>query len=125
MVLWNGQDGYHINILENKASNKKVTSRAFYSYLIMEREGKYNPIHLCRELVHQYLMDMYAKKESERLLYQKLNQKQLRVESYLHLKDEIETDRGTNLGKSVFYHQALHEYSFTDPLGLRENIKKQ
>ena len=43
---------------------------------------------------------MYAKIESERLLYVRLNQKKLRSEEYIHLRDAIANDANPNdLGK--------------------------
>lgn len=59
----------------------------FYAYRIMIREKQTNHILKCGKLFHQYIVDMYAKIESERLLYIRLNQKQLRVENYIHLRD--------------------------------------
>ena len=40
-----------------------------------------------RQLFHQFVVDMYAKIESERLLYIRLNQTKLRSEQYIHLRD--------------------------------------
>ena len=45
-----------------------------------------NYILKCRELFHQFVVDMYAKIESERLLYIRLNQTKLRSEQYIHLQ---------------------------------------
>ena len=42
-----------------------------------------------RELFHQFVVDMYAKIESERLLYIRLNQTKLRSEQYIHLRDTV------------------------------------
>lgn len=39
---------------------------------------------------------MFANIESERLLYLRLNQKQLRVDEFIHLKDSITTDANAN-----------------------------
>lgn len=50
----------------------------------------------CRQLYHQYVVDMYAKIESERLLFIRLNQRQLRSEEYVHLRDAINTDGNVN-----------------------------
>ena len=81
LMLWKGQDGYRINIPDQTSSSKTVSALSFYAYHFMVRQGTYNPLLQFRELFHQYLVDMYAKIESERLLYFRLNQRKLRVES--------------------------------------------
>ncbi|UYV82086.1 hypothetical protein LAZ67_21000790 [Cordylochernes scorpioides] len=82
------EDGYHFNyrrIDQNSGvpTNRKVSAMSFYSYRIMARDNVYNHILNCRQLFSQYIVDMYAKIESERLLYIRLNQKELRVEDSL------------------------------------------
>lgn len=72
----------------------------------------------CRKLFHQFIVDMYAKIESERLLYIRLNQKKLRVENYIHLRDAIEQDGNiSNIGQKVILPSSytgsprhMHEY---------------
>ena len=73
----------------------------------------------CRQLFHQYLTDMYAKIESERLLFIRLNQKSLRTESYIHLRDAITNDKNPkNHGQLVILPSSftgsprnMHEYA--------------
>lgn len=43
----------------------------------------------CGRLFLQFVVDVAAKIESERLLYIRLNQTKLRAEEYIHLKDAI------------------------------------
>lgn len=62
----------------------------------MIRENQENHILKCRQLFHQYIVDMYAKIESERLLYIRLNQKKLRSEEYIHLRDAINNAGNVN-----------------------------
>jgi len=62
---------------------------------------------------------MYAKIESERLLFIRLNQKKLRVEEYVHLRDAIGNDgNASNIGKMVILPATytgsprhMHEYA--------------
>lgn len=50
--------------------NKKVTSKEFYAYRLMIRgNGEYNHITNSRQLLQQFLVDMYAKIEAERMLF--------------------------------------------------------
>lgn len=68
----------------------------YYAYRLMIRENIESHILKCRQLYHQYVVDMYAKIESERLLFIRLNQRQLRSEEYVHLRDAINTDGNVN-----------------------------
>ena len=107
LLLPFGDDGYHIQIkqtdpeTEREHPTKTVSSRQFYTYHMMIR----NPIsHLlkAKDLFLQYIVDMYVKAESERLLYIKLHQKELRADNYIHLRDGINNDVGQEgLGQLV------------------------
>ena len=98
LIFWNGQDGYMFNIPQvdpvtgRPAPRKTVSANDFYAYHLMVRQPDSNHLLRCRDLLSQFVVDMYCKIESERLLYIKLNQKQLRVESYAHLRDSIIND---------------------------------
>lgn len=94
IMFCRGEDGYCINIPQcdpiNQNSLKKTVSAVdFYSYRIMDREEDNSYILLFRNLLNQFLVDMYAKIESERLLFIRTNQKKLRSEEYVHLKDSM------------------------------------
>ena len=64
----------------------------------------------CRQRFHQYIVDMYVKIESERLRYIQFNQKKLRSEEYIHLRDAIignvdSTNDINNIGTVyIFFH---------------------
>ncbi|XP_025831529.1 uncharacterized protein LOC112904787 [Agrilus planipennis] len=101
LIFWQGEDGYHFNIkmvnqLTGVDTNKKVSAMNFYSYRLMIREGEVNHILMCRRLFHQFAVDMYVKIETERLTYIRLNQRQLRSEEYIHLRDAINADGNVN-----------------------------
>lgn len=66
----------------------------FYAYRLMKRTSDANHLLRCCAPFQQYVVDMYAKIESERLRYFSLNQKKLRVEEYAHLRDAISNDHG-------------------------------
>lgn len=96
IILWDGQDSYDLNIklinpVTKLSVDKPVSSMQFYSHRIMVR-GEENHLLKCRDLFQQYLTDMYAKIESERLLYIKNHQPELRVDEYIHLRDAINND---------------------------------
>lgn len=87
----------------------------------MIRQNETNNILKCRQLFHQYVVDMYAKIETERLLYIRLNQNSLRSEEYVHLRDAIANDGNVNaneLGRMVILPATftgsprhMHEYA--------------
>ncbi|GBN66425.1 hypothetical protein AVEN_31668-1 [Araneus ventricosus] len=91
---------------------------SFYAYHLMVRSTE-NRLFNYRQLLHQYLVSMYAKIEAERLLVIRLNQKKLRVDEYIHLKDAIKNDSDpANHGKLVILPSTfkgcprnIHEYA--------------
>uniref|UniRef100_A0A182HPH8 Helitron helicase-like domain-containing protein n=1 Tax=Anopheles arabiensis TaxID=7173 RepID=A0A182HPH8_ANOAR len=107
LIFWKGQDGYCINIkqrdpITGNETNKKVSSMDFYSYRLMVRRNEDNLILRCRELFQQFIVDMYAKVENERLRYLRHNQKKLRAEEYIHLRDAIMSDvNSADIGNNV------------------------
>ncbi|XP_049310614.1 uncharacterized protein LOC125778131 isoform X2 [Bactrocera dorsalis] len=101
ILLWRGDDGYHINMrLINPTTGQetpnKLSAMNFYSYRIMIRPQEDNYILKCRKLFHQYLVDMYAKIETERVNFIRFNQAKLRSEEYIHLRDAVMNDANVN-----------------------------
>lgn len=91
----------------------------YYSYRLMVRENEDNHILKCRRLFHQYAVDMYVKVETERLTFIRLNQKKLRSEEYIHLRDAINADgNAQNVGRMTILPATyvgsprhMHEYA--------------
>ncbi|UYV77959.1 hypothetical protein LAZ67_15003037 [Cordylochernes scorpioides] len=101
ILFWQGEDGYHFNIKMRDPKtgaeiDKKISAMNFYSYRLMSRANRDNHILKCRTLFQQYIVDMYVKIETERLLFIRLNQTKLRSENYIHLRDAIATDENPN-----------------------------
>ncbi|XP_043468040.1 uncharacterized protein LOC122502180 [Leptopilina heterotoma] len=102
-----GEDGYnflnrHIDPMTGQFTNKKICALEFYAYRLMVRQNEPNQLHQFRQLFNQFLVDMYAKIKSERLLYIRLHQKQLRAENYIHLQDAMRRDENIEvLGQVV------------------------
>lgn len=96
-----GTDGYHLNILLNNDGKKTVTALQFYSFRLMTRDNNYL-LHFS-QLLNVYIVDMFVKIESERLLYIRLHQKELRVDDYVHLRDAYMNDPSMvqDIGKMV------------------------
>jgi hypothetical protein len=125
LIFWEGEDGYHFFIAQTDpetglaVDRKKVSAMNFYAYRIMMRTEPANHILRCRQLFHQFVVDMYAKIESERLSFLRHNQKTLRVDEYIHLKDAIGNDgKASNVGQLVILPSTftgsprhMHEYT--------------
>ena len=62
-----GNDGWHVGIAHNRVRGN-VTALEFYCYRLMIRGGV-NHLHLSGRLFHQYIVDIYAKIEQQRLNY--------------------------------------------------------
>ncbi|XP_055543433.1 uncharacterized protein LOC129728985 [Wyeomyia smithii] len=102
-------------------TNKKVSAMNYYAYRLMIRQNTDNHLLRCRALLHQYIVDMYVKIESERLLYIRLNQSKLRSEEYIHFRDAINNDANIDpnqLGKAFILPATftgsprhMHEYA--------------
>ncbi|GFY36535.1 ATP-dependent DNA helicase [Trichonephila clavipes] len=116
ILFWRGDDGYHFNIKminpqTSEGTNKEVSAMNYYSYRLMIRQNAENHILKCRQLFHQYIVDMYAKIETERLLYIRLNQTELRSEQYIHLRDAIVN--GGNVNPNELGRMAILPSTFT------------
>ncbi|UYV63109.1 hypothetical protein LAZ67_2003163 [Cordylochernes scorpioides] len=101
LIFWKGQEGYSFHIPQidpntRQPLSSKVSSMDLYGYFIMVRRNSPNVIVQFGQLFHQFLVDMYAKVESERLRYITLHQRNLRAESYIHLRDALSTDANIN-----------------------------
>ncbi|XP_067939447.1 uncharacterized protein [Watersipora subatra] len=125
IIYWQGQDGYHLTIKQvdpntgNEAQRKTVSAMDSYAFRIMIRNTGSNHLLRCRHLLHQFLTDMYAKIESERLAYIRHNQRRLRADSYIHLhvRDAMINDDAQNTGQLVILPSSftgspryMHEY---------------
>lgn len=81
IIFWKGQEGYSIDIpqinpiTKQPMSSKKVSCKDFYAFHLMVRRSDFNLMLRCRLLLHQFLVDMYVKMESERLRFISLNKK--------------------------------------------------
>ena len=65
LIFWEGQDGYTLQIPHPITGahilGKIVSSMDFYAYHFMLRKDGYNTIQRCKNLFHQFVVDMYVK----------------------------------------------------------------
>ena len=76
----------------------------------MKRQGHSDHLLQSGHLLSQYMTDMFAKIETERLLYLKLNQDDLRVDNYANLRDAV---MGDNANPSQLGVRTILPSSFT------------
>ena len=67
-----GDNGWHLKIPHSRGKGD-VTALEYYSSRLMVRSDL-SYLHMCGRLFHQYLVDMFAKVEQQRLNYIKCNQ---------------------------------------------------
>ncbi|CAH0663696.1 unnamed protein product [Spodoptera exigua] len=92
LMFCRGEDGYHFAHYNEDPQTgslnyiKKTSAMQFYSFLIQLR----------------FLVDMYAKIETERLVFIRSNQRKLRAENYVHLRDAMHHDANAqDVGRMV------------------------
>lgn len=108
LIFVYGEDGYNFAVYQIEPNTgqpnfqKKVSALQYYCYRLMIRENEHNHLHNYKQLFNQYLVDVYAKIETERLIFIRTNQKKLRVENYIHLQDAIHQNENVeDLGQLV------------------------
>ncbi|GBN69119.1 hypothetical protein AVEN_79401-1 [Araneus ventricosus] len=107
LLFWRGEDGYHFELHQRNPTtgmpqSKKISAMQFYAYRMMKRSSDFNILLRSNAQFHQFIVDMYAKIESKRLLYIQLNQRTLRVEQYTYLSDAVMIDgNSANIGQLI------------------------
>ena len=108
LIYVHGEDGYNFGLYQVNPStritnyNKKLSALQFYSYQMQIRRNCFNYLQRFRGLFSQFIVDMYAKIETERLIYIRTNQTRLRAEDYVHLRDAMQQDTNVeNMGQLV------------------------
>lgn len=104
LIFLKGEDGYYLTIALNGNSERKVSCMQFYAYRLMIRNDYDNFLHHYKSLFNQYCVDMMAKMMTERLSFIRNNQKTLRADDYIHLRDAVQQDaniNANNIGQRV------------------------
>ncbi|KAL0882000.1 hypothetical protein ABMA27_001749 [Loxostege sticticalis] len=110
LMFCHGEDGYNFaihNVDPHTGApnhNKKTSALQFYSYMIQLRQNEHIYLHRFKGLFSQFLVDMYAKIETERLVFIRTNQRKLRAESslFVDLRDAIQRDSNADdVGRMV------------------------
>ena len=98
-----GDKGFELNTYTAKnRQNNKCTSLLYYRYRLMSRRGDtFNCIHRMGRLFQQYIVDMWAKIEGDRLHYVRGHQSKLRADLYKGLADAVEKNDGRAAGTQI------------------------
>ncbi|CAO4369137.1 unnamed protein product [Caenorhabditis nigoni] len=97
-----GQSGWHPNLPYEKAKGKRqnVTMMEFYSYNLHVRSS-FHPLFRAGKLFQQYVVDVWARVEQNRLNFLRQNQAQLRVESMTGLQDYVSGEEKGPIGSRI------------------------
>lgn len=95
-----GEEGWSIETFDSSGENG-VTVMEYYKFRLMCRPSSNHLLHLYGNLFHQYIVDMYAKLEENRLSYIRHNQSSLRCELYQGLRDAVSVDDGVDRNDQV------------------------
>lgn len=97
-----GTPGWHDGVLQANGG-RRVTMKQFAAHRLMIRRTNMetNPLHLCGRLFQQYIVDQYAKIETNNLHFVRNNQSALRADSYTNLRDAFESGGGQRMGRRI------------------------
>ena len=116
LMFVGGEDGYHF--MYQMTNGKKVSCKDFYSYRCMIRANEM-PLGRFGKLFSKFAVDMFVKIISERLLYIRLHQKELLVDSYHNLQEAVNRgESARNVGRRFILPSSftggpryMHEYT--------------
>lgn len=124
LLLWQGMETYHFNLRQvdpatGLATSRKVSAMSYYAYQLMVRDDGNDFLLNCGQLLNQFVVDMYAKIETERLAYLRTHQENLRVDEYVNLADAMRNDANPeHLGRRFILPSSfiggprhMHEYA--------------
>lgn len=95
LLFPHGEDGYRDDVrhyhngVPNMRSRTRVSMREFFAFRLMGREAETSLLLNASKLLQQFIEDGYTMMESQRLLWVKTHQKELRVDLYQGLSDAV------------------------------------
>ena len=92
LLFPHGTFGWDPNTPHTKGKGR-VTTREFYAYHLNQRDLHGDYLHLAKRLFQEWICMAWVTVESQRLNYQRQNQKALRADSYKNVKEAIEERR--------------------------------
>ena len=79
--------------LKHIGETRRVTPREFYVYHLNERDTKdtnNDYVHFAQRLFQEWICMAWVAVENQKLMYQRMNQKALRADSYINIKEATE-----------------------------------
>ncbi|XP_028752798.1 uncharacterized protein LOC114712429 [Neltuma alba] len=104
-----GEDGYrddvehHAETLSRTKKKKMLSMREYFAYRLMSRENEISILLHAGKLFQQFIVDGYTMIESQRLLWVRTHQKELRADLYQGLTDALLSGErnASSVGKRV------------------------
>ena len=104
-----GEDGYRDDVLHNVSTldktkvKKRVSIREFISFRLMFRVNEVSCLLHAGKLLQQFIVDTFTMMESQRLLWIKTHQTQLRADLYTGLSDAVLSGEthGSSTGRRI------------------------
>ena len=90
-----GEDGYHYNLQMSPSKGNRLSPTDYVAYRIQQRRNEFSLLIRSGRLFQQYLVDMWAAADQNRLNYLRYHQSDIRASLYSGLTDAI--DRDVNL----------------------------
>ena len=91
-----GEDRYHYNLQTSPSKENRLSSTDYVAYRIQHRQDEFSLLLRSGRLFQQYLVDMWAAAEQNRLNYLRYHQNEIRASLYSGLTDAINNDANLN-----------------------------
>lgn len=119
LLFPHGDHGWHSDLrlqpepgAESQPQRKRLTAIRYYAYRLQVRDAQFSTIHLGGRLFQQFVVDMWASAEQNRLSWYRLHQNELRASLYSGLEDTIHASDG-NVGLNELGTRFVLPSSFT------------
>jgi len=91
-----GEDGYHYDLQMSPEKEDRLSQTDYVAYRIQHRPAEFSLLLRAGRLFQQYLVDMWAAANQNRLNYLRHHQKDIRASLYSGLADTIDHDMDLN-----------------------------
>ena len=91
-----GEDGYHYGLQMSPSEQKRLSQTDYTAYRIQHRPNEFSLLLRSGRLFQQYLVDMWAAADQNRLNYLRHHQSDIRASLYSGLTDAINNDMDLN-----------------------------
>ena len=92
LLFPHGTYGWDLTVKQTDGK-RRVTTREFYVYHLNLRETTTDFIHLAGRLFQEWICMAWVAVENQKLMYQRMNQKALRADTYINIREATERRR--------------------------------